>query len=178
MAKQPVPKPKSSDSPAAEGGKSKLKMIIIIVLGILLVAGASVGATWFLLMKNGGAEKPAAAEHAAAPVAPVKQEAIYEVMTPAFVVNFKYEGKAHYLQVSLALMTRDSIALAALKEHMPLLRNRLVMLFSSQDFAALITPAGKEILRQQATATVQELAQKEVGKVVVEQVLFTNFVLQ
>ncbi len=58
------------------------------------------------------------------------------------------------------------------------MRNQLVMLFSSQDFAALATPVGKEMLRQQATASVQELAQKETGKVAIEQVLFTNFVLQ
>jgi flagellar FliL protein len=37
---------------------------------------------------------------------------------------------------------------------------------------------GKEMLRQQATASVQELAQQETGNVTVEQVLFTNLVLQ
>ena len=35
-----------------------------------------------------------------------------------------------------------------------------------------------EMLRQKATAVVQEVAQKEVGKPVVDQLLFTNFVLQ
>ena len=34
------------------------------------------------------------------------------------------------------------------------------------------------MLRSQATAVVQEVAQKETGKTVVEQVLFTNIVLQ
>jgi flagellar FliL protein len=34
------------------------------------------------------------------------------------------------------------------------------------------------MLRQQATASVQELAQKETGNLTVEQVLFTNLVLQ
>ena len=34
------------------------------------------------------------------------------------------------------------------------------------------------MLRQRATASVQELAQKEIGKLAIEQVLFTNFVLQ
>ena len=47
-----------------------------------------------------------------------------------------------------------------------------------QDFAALQTPLGKDMLLQQALASVQELAQKETGSTVVEQVLFTNFVLQ
>jgi flagellar FliL protein len=82
------------------------------------------------------------------------------------------------MQVSVALMARNQAELDALKVHMPLIRNRLVMLFSGQDFGALMTPVGKEMLRSQATAVVQEVAQKETGKTVVEQVLFTNIVLQ
>ena len=93
-------------------------------------------------------------------------------------VNFTQNGRARYMQVSVALMTRDQAGLDALKVNMPVLRNNLVMLFSGQDFATLITPVGKEMLRQQATASVQQLAEKETGKVVVEQVLFTNLVLQ
>ncbi len=166
---------KDAAAGAETGGKGKLKLIIIGVLALLLVAGASVGATWFLLNKDRDAS--AEAEPAkAAPVGP--QPAIYEVLAPAFVVNFKHEGRQRYMQVSVALMTRDQAALDALKVHMPVLRNHLVMLFSSQDFAQLMTPVGKEMLRQQATASVQQLALKETGKMVVEQVLFTNFVLQ
>ena len=118
------------------------------------------------------------AQASAEPAVPLKQPAIYEELSPAFVVNFTQQGRARYMQVSVALMARDQVALDALKVHMPVLRNRLVMLFSGQDFASLITPVGKEMLRQQATASVQELAQKEIGKLAVEQVLFTNFVLQ
>jgi len=51
-------------------------------------------------------------------------------------------------------------------------------LFSAQSFDNLATPVGQEMLRQKVTASVQEVAQKELGKVVVEQALFTNFVLQ
>ena len=61
---------------------------------------------------------------------------------------------------------------------MPVLRNRLVLLLAGQDFEALSTPAGRESLRQQITADVQALAEAEVGTATVEQVLFTNFVLQ
>ena len=109
---------------------------------------------------------------------PLKKEAIYEVLAPAFVVNFTQQGRARYMQVSVALMARDQVALDALKVHMPVLRNRLVMLLAGQDFAALQTALGKDMLLQQALASVQELAQQETGGTVVEQVLFTNFVLQ
>jgi flagellar FliL protein len=174
MAKKapPQPGPEGAEKPA---GKSKLKLIIVIVLALLLAIGGSVGATWFLLSKSMKKEEaPAAEEHAA----PVKQPAIYESLAPAFVVNFNYNGRQRYMQVTVALMARDQAALDALKVHMPVLRNNLVMLFSSQDFESLTSSVGKEMLRQKATASVQELAQKEVGKTVIEQVLFTNFVLQ
>lgn len=167
--------PPNVASPAASDtvdGKGKLRLIILVVLGLLLAVGLSVGSTLYFMGRN----EAAAPEFQAAPL---RQPAIYEELTPAFVVNFNNNGgRQRYMQVSVALMSRDQAALEALKQHMPLLRNRLVMLFSSQDFATLSSPVGQEMLRQQATASVQELAHKELGKLAVEQVLFTNFVLQ
>ena len=170
--------PPDVPSPAAPTeGKGKLKLIIFVVLGLLLAVGVSVGATIYL-MSHGEAEAPAKDE-SGGETAPKRQAAIYEVLAPAFIVNFANAGgRQRYMQVSVAMMSRDQAALDALKEHMPLLRNQLVMLFSSQDFATLATPVGQEMLRQQATASVQALAQKEIGKLAIEQVLFTNFVLQ
>ncbi|HSX90270.1 MAG TPA: flagellar basal body-associated protein FliL [Pseudomonas sp.] len=174
MAKKNPPQ----DTAPAEVVKpaGKMKLIILIVVVLLLAVGLSVGGTWFILNKS--ADKSEAKTEEVASATPLKQPAIYEELMPAFVVNFKHKGRARYMQVSVALMARDQAALDALKVHMPVLRNRLVMLFSSQDFEALITPVGKEMLLQQATASVQELAEKETGKVAIERVLFTNLVLQ
>jgi flagellar FliL protein len=176
MAKKQGPPDVASPAASAEG-KGKLKLIILIVLGLLMAIGLSVGGTVYFMSR--GAPEQASADAADTQVAPQRQPAIYEVLAPAFIVNFTNTGgRQRYMQVSVALMSRDQVALDGLKEHMPLLRNQLVMLFSSQEFAALATPVGQEMLRQKATASVQELAQKEIGKLAVEQVLFTNFVLQ
>ncbi|MGA5721266.1 flagellar basal body-associated protein FliL [Pseudomonas atacamensis] len=153
--------------------KGKLKLIIVIVLALLVAIGASVGATWFFM--HGAQSKPAEAAEAA-PVG--KQAAIFEPMEPAFVANYNQNGRQRYMQVSITMLARNQADLDALKVHMPVIRNNLVMLFSGQDFATLATPVGQEMLRQKATASVQEVAQKELGKVVIEQLLFTNFVLQ
>ena len=153
--------------------KGKLKLIILIVVALLLAIGLSVGATWYFMHSN--QSKPVAV----AETAPVgKQPAIFESMAPAFVANFNQNGRQRYLQVSITMLARNQADLDALKVHMPVIRNNLVMLFSGQDFATLASPVGQEMLRQKATASVQEVAQKELGKVVVEQLLFTNFVLQ
>ena len=152
--------------------KGKIKLIVLIVVALLLAIGMSVGATWFFM--HSAQSKPAAVETAVVG----KQPAIFEPMAPAFVANFNQNGRQRYMQVSITMQGRNQADLDALKVHMPVIRNNLVMLFSGQDFTALATPVGQEMLRQKATASVQEVAQKELGKVVIEQLLFTNFVLQ
>ncbi|MFF7708271.1 flagellar basal body-associated protein FliL [Pseudomonas sp. NPDC007930] len=171
---------KKEAAPAAEGAapakKGKLKFIILIVVALLVVVGGSIGGTWFFLHKsqNKDAAKPADAPAAAT----AKPVALYEALQPAFVVNLNQQGRQRYLQVSITLMSHDPEGMAALKEHMPVIRNNLVLLLSGQDFNQLASPVGTEMLRQKATASVQEVAQKELGKLVVDQLLFTNFVLQ
>ena len=112
--------------------KGKLKLIILIVVALLLAIGLSVGATWYFMHSN--QSKPVAV----AETAPVgKQPAIFESMAPAFVANFNQNGRQRYMQVSITMLARNQADLDALKVHMPVIRNNLVMLFSGQDFAML-----------------------------------------
>lgn len=167
---------KSDDAAVVDPAKKgKLKLILIVVVGLLLAIGVSVGATWFIMHK--AQNKPDDAALAAA-AANTKKEAIFEPLTPAFVVNYNVNGRQRYMQVSITMLARDHADLEALKVHMPVIRNNLVMMFSGQPFDTIATPVGMEMLRQKATASVQEVAQKELGKTVIDQLLFTNFVLQ
>ncbi|MFP3516668.1 flagellar basal body-associated protein FliL [Pseudomonas sp. SIMBA_077] len=161
----------TSDAVKDPADKGKFKLIILIVLAGLLAIGLSVGATWYFMS---GDKTPAPAQVESNTKAP----AIYEPLPPAFVINLNDNGRQRYLQVSITLQARDQNDLNALKVHMPVIRNNLVMLFSGQTFDSLATPVGQEMLRQKTTASVQEVAQKELGKVVIDQALFTNFVLQ
>lgn len=160
-----------SDAVKDPAQKGKFKLIILIVVALLLAIGVSVGATWYFMhsaqSKPGNRDRPN-----------VKVAAIYEPMAPAFVVNYNANGRQRYMQVSMTMQARNQADLDALKVHMPVIRNNLVMLFSGETFDSIATPVGQEMLRQKATASVQAVAQKELGKVVVDQVLFTNFVLQ
>ncbi|MBO4969063.1 MAG: flagellar basal body-associated protein FliL [Pseudomonas sp.] len=161
----------TSDAVKDPAVKGKLKLIILIVVAVLLAIGLSVGATWYFMHSPKSEAVPQADVN-------VKLPALYEPMAPAFVVNFNANGRQRYMQVSVTLQARDPADLKALMVHMPVIRNNLVMLFSGQAFDDLATPVGQEILRQKTTASVQEVAQKELGKVVIDQALFTNFVLQ
>ena len=119
-------KSEAEKDPAAKG---KLKLILLLVLALLLAVGLSVGATWFFLHQS---ESKPAVDPA---LANLKPAAIYEPLAPAFVVNFNQNGRQRFMQVSITMQGRDQAALDALKVHMPVIRNNLVMLFSGQDFA-------------------------------------------
>jgi len=104
-------------------------------------------------------------------------ESYYATLEPAFVVNFAKDSK-HYMQITVAVMAHDEDKLKQFSRHFPALRDKLVMLFAGYDFEVLQTKEGKEELRQKATKYAQELAISTMGNKVIEQVLFTNMVLQ
>jgi len=170
---------------AAVSAAKKKKLILLggLIVAILLVAG---GGTWFALhLMNGKkveAVEPAAAQHiekaAEEKTGPGKQAALYEALEPAFLANFLINGRQHYLQLSLTAMARDQAAIDGLRTHMPLIRNRVVMILSGETFDNLQTDAGRVQLQQNLLAAMQEILQKETGKPGIEQVFFTNFVMQ
>ncbi|NOX91794.1 MAG: hypothetical protein GXP18_04895 [Gammaproteobacteria bacterium] len=104
--------------------------------------------------------------------------AIYLPIDPAFVVNFASQGKARFLQVTVEVMTRDPLMPDQIKLHMPVIRNNLMLLFSSQSYDGVSTLEGKEALREEALEVVQQILEEETGDPGVEAVYFTSFVMQ
>lgn len=158
----------------AKGGKSKKKLIIIAIVAVLAI-GLAIGATLFFL--NGDDSGGDSAEDAA-PVEEVKLPAVYLDIKPPFVVTYDVSGKQRYMQVFISAQSRDQASLDAMELHMPLIRNKLIMLFGAQDFQQLQTPEGKESLRDSTLALINEMLEKESSGSSIEQVLFTNFVMQ
>lgn len=158
---------------AAEGEKKgKGKLIIIIAVVAVLLIGGGVGAFLFL---SGGEEAGGDAQEAKAePLA----DPVYFAIEPPITVNFQQRGRARFLQVSLQVMTRDPLGLEQLKQHMPVVRNNLNLLFSGQSYEELSTREGKELLRKQALAEIQNVLTARAGAPVVEEVYFTGFVMQ
>ncbi|WP_425056542.1 flagellar basal body-associated FliL family protein [Pseudomonas abyssi] len=167
MAKQSAKSDDAQEKPA----KGRKKLFILLGIGLLALLLSAGGVAFFLLKDD---ETPEETE----PAEPVKQVALYQPLDPAFVVNYAAGGRQRYMQVSVVLMGRDAEGMAKLNQHLPLIRNQLVMLFGSEEFEALATPEGKEALREKASLAVKALLEKEVGDPVIESVLFTNLVLQ
>ena len=157
---------------ATPKNKKKSRQHLIIIAVIVLAAGGG-AAWWFLKPKPATAGKPAAEATLA------KAAAIYYKFDPAFVVNFGSEGNARYLQITLEAMSRDPLVVELLKNNEPAIRNDLVLLYSAQQPEALLTPEGKEKLRQATLDAVRKTIVAEGAKSeTVEAVYFTSFVIQ
>ena len=163
----------ADDDKKEEQEKPKSKMVLIIIIAVLVALLAGGGVAAFFMLSGGDDKKAEASEEA-----PKQTPAIYFDFKPPFIVNFQVKGRQRYVQISLSIMTRKPAVVDALQKHMPLIRNNLVMAFSSQDFDVLRTPEGKETLRQTALEEIQKVLTEETGEPGVEQVLFTNFVMQ
>ncbi|CBL45051.1 Flagellar basal body-associated protein [gamma proteobacterium HdN1] len=171
---------KKAKEGAAEGDKPKSnKMMIIIVAAVaLIVGGAGSGVAVFMMSKGSGGESADAAK-AEAPVEQKPREASYFDFTTPFLVNYQWRGREHYMQVSLSFLFRDPAVQALIKEHEPLLRNNIMLLLQAQDFDGLRTLEGKESIRQLIFDEVQNVLKAQDSSTEgIEQVYFTNFVLQ
>jgi flagellar FliL protein len=157
----------------SEAPKKKKGKLLFVIIAVVLIGGGA--GAWFAFKP-----KPdAAAAQAPAEKATPKTAALYFKFDPAFVVNFGGEGSARYLQVMVEAMTRDPPTLEMIKNNEPAVRNDLVMLFSSQDNATLLSPDGKEKLRNATLEAVRKIVAAEGGDPKsVENVYFTSFVIQ
>ncbi|MEO0436817.1 MAG: flagellar basal body-associated FliL family protein [Pseudomonadota bacterium] len=157
------------DLPGGEsGGKSKL---IIIIAAVVVLAGG--GAAAFFLMSGGEDEADASAEEV---VEEVEKEPLYADVKK-LLVNLEHGGRTHFVQAEMQLMSYSQDVINQAYRDMPAIRDRLIILFNSQDFAALKTVEGKEQLRAAALTTVNE-ALGLTAPEVVEEIYFENFVLQ
>mgnify|MGYP003343119344 FL=1 len=82
------------------------------------------------------------------------------------------------MKVAISAMTHEKAAVEDLGVHAPLVRSKLVALLGAGDFDKLRTDEGKQALRAEVLKSVQDVLQAETGKPGVEQVYFTEFVLQ
>jgi flagellar FliL protein len=155
-----------------EDGKfgSKKKLIIIGALLLVLLGGGGAAAYFFLF--SGGSDSDSAE------AALAKEPSVYLALDPAFTIDLMVGGKQRYVQLNMSVKSRNVDKINAVTLHMPLIRNSLVLLFSSQSFDELQTAEGKVALKKAALGAINGILEQETGQDGIDGVLFTNFVMQ
>jgi flagellar protein FliL len=157
-----------------EAKASSKRWIIVGVATFIVLAGGALG-TLFALGMLGSEPVEAAAEGTNRVE---RRSPIYLSLDPPFTVNFTGNSRARFLQVTVDVMTRDPLVEGRLKQHMPVVRNNLVLLFSSKTSSELSTMEGKQALQQETLEAIQKLLTDETGDKGIEAVYFTSFVMQ
>ena len=155
---------------AEEPKAGKGKLVIIIAAVVVLLGGG--GAAYFFLAGGDAAGD----ESADAVVEEVAKEPLYLPMKK-ILVNLEHDGRTHYVQVEMQLMSYSQSVIDQAFRDRPAIRDRLITLFNSQDFPSLKTVEGKEALRVASLAAVNETLGLTPPDVV-DAVYFENFVLQ
>ncbi|MGN6231393.1 MAG: flagellar basal body-associated protein FliL [Trinickia sp.] len=154
------------DVPAKKG---KLKRIVLIVLIALVAAGVAAAGMYFFLLKNGmGNGKPAP---------PPPPPPVFFALDP-MTVNLLSDDGQHYLRVGLSLKLADGKIQEALQLHMPEIRSRILLDLSNKHPEELETLDGKHTLAKELKALIEKPTDAGEPPVHVEEVLFTEFVVQ
>lgn len=162
---------------ADEKSAAGSKLLLMVLLAMLLAGGAAAG-TYFAMKGAGAGSDPVEAGDAKKK-AESKLPPLYVKLDPPFVSNFESKGLVRFLQVTVEVMTRDAATADKIKQHDPMIRNDLLMLFGTQQYETIISREGKERLRAEALETVAKIVEQEGGDgTKVEQLYFTSFVMQ
>lgn len=184
-------KAEANAAPAAADGaegapkKSNRKLLMIggIVLAALMLAGTG---AYFAFGGKGHAEdapkagsdgKAAAKAEAKADAHGAVKKMLYVPMD-MFTVNMRAPDSEHFLQTTISLEVADAATMEAIKQQMPAIRNRVLLLLSSKGVEELSSREGKEKLAAEICAEARKSVDGPGEKKGIEQVLFSHFVIQ
>ncbi|MGF6965531.1 flagellar FliL protein [Paraburkholderia sp. WC7.3g] len=157
---------------AAPASPGPLKRIILIVLIALIAAGAAGAGMWFFMSKR--APVAVSAEAAPAP-------AVVPLFFPleSMTVNLQSDdGQQHFLRIGLTLKLGDAATQQALTDHMPEVRSRILLALSNKHPDELAPLEGKRALANELKTLITEPIDKSAAPIRVQDVLFTEFVVQ
>ena len=162
----------SEETEEKSGGMGKMIMLGGIAV-VMLVVGVFAGPA----IKNMISPPP---EEEVVEAAPSAGPPIYTSLHPPIVVNFKDEaGDAHFMQITMEVMSRDQGVINAVREHTAAVRSGLILLYSGAVYEEVTTNEGKEKMLAEGLAKVQEVMTGITGEGEgVEAVYFTNLVIQ
>jgi flagellar protein FliL len=150
-----------------------MKRVIIIAVIALIAAGGAGAGVWFFMKK----QAPGAATAQAAAPKPAAAPVFFPL--DSMTVNLlSDDGQQHYLRVGLTLKLDDQKAQERINEHMPEIRSRILLALSNKHPDDLAPLDGKRALAKELVQLIEQPTDKGEEPLHVEDVLFTEFVVQ
>jgi flagellar protein FliL len=164
----------AEEKPAGGGGRK----LVLIAVAVLLLGGGG-AAAWFMGLFGGGHAPPAEGEaahgedgHGTAEAATPDVGALYAL--DPFIANLSDEDGRRYLKATLQVEFFKGQVPGEWNARLPQVRDLLLTLFSSKNFAEVRTPQGKAVLRDEIVTRLNHALRQDMVKAV----YFTEFIVQ
>ncbi|WP_163559783.1 flagellar basal body-associated protein FliL [Halomonas sp. NO4] len=155
----------------SKDGSSKLLWLLLV---LVLLSSVAAGIAIYLVMQDDGTEADGQLQ-----TQQVERPSPIFVKIEPFTVNLaddRYGSRLLY--TGLSLKVGDEETREMLEEHMPQVRSRLLTLFSGKEAQELTSPEGKRLLSQEVIATLSEPMTEPQPSLEIQDVLFTEFIVQ
>ncbi|HEV7730582.1 MAG TPA: flagellar basal body-associated FliL family protein [Candidatus Binatia bacterium] len=181
MAEESAPEGAAAEEKPAGGGRK----LVLIAVAVLLLGGGG-GAAWYLGLFGGGKSHPPAeggeaahgeeaeggGEHGTAEAA-IPDVGALAPLDP-FIANLSDEDGRRYLKATLQVEFFKGQVPGEWSARLPQVRDLLLTLFSSKNFAEVRTPQGKAVLRDEIVTRLNHALRQDMVKAV----YFTEFIVQ
>lgn len=157
---------------ASKGGIGR--KLIIGVVATLLVAGGAFAAIQFTKSDETVAEADEAVEEK-----PSSGPPLYTSLHPPLVINLAdASGSSHFMQVTLEVMSRKQDMINAVRDHTPVIRNSLILLYGGELYEEVVTREGKEKMLAEGLAEIRKVMKEQSGLSGIEAIYFTALIVQ
>lgn len=112
---------------------------------------------------------------------PAEPEVSYYNITPDFTTNvatLNPREKPHYIRVKMSLMLGDSTDTPIVTEMEPVIKDAVVSVLGAKDFSTVSSNSGREKIRSECRDKIVAIMQEKIGRQVVDDVLFLNYMYQ
>ena len=177
-------KRKSEDEEASEEGSGGKRKLILLIVGAVLLLGLGIGGGvlvgTMMAEDSNSAENVVADEEKEEDSGRKKKDDRHNVYITVgkLLAAVEHEGSTRYIQAEVDLVGYEKTVMDDAQHNIPALRNRLLLLFASQNFDEARTIAGRERLRVESLKAVNDVLELDPKGDRVEDVYFTAFVIQ
>lgn len=149
-------------------------IIIALLIGMSALAATNI----YMLMQANGSGDSDAGDSAESRESAEEHMALFVKIDP-FTVNLQSDNYGNrLLYTGVTLQVGNEQTQAFLQERMPQVRSQLLSLFSGREASDLITPQGKEQLRDDVLAMLRTPMSPSQPELALDDVLFTEFIVQ
>lgn len=162
-------KPNSAEENPEKPKRSKKKLFLTVGIALLVLGIGGTAGALYLNKKN---------------VSSISVVKYIPVQPPVFInlesftVNLQAEDGDQYLQITFTLQVKDEKQVETIKQHMPQVRSRLLMLLSSKKASEIASTEGKKKLSDEIIALIQQPFNPQGEPQSVSSVFFTSFIIQ